>query len=159
MQPGPSDDEEAVDPGVFQLGYASAATQPFSDEDLVELLTKSRASNAERGVSGLLLYHEGSFLQVLEGDRSIVEALFDKIGEDPRHTDKLLLFRREGVERCFDEWTMGFHHLRPASGQVPSGLNRFLDTGATGLTADDGEWVRDILLGFREGRWRRTVDY
>jgi len=159
VRPDTFDDEESDDPGVFQLGYASAATHPFSDEELVELLAKSRASNAERDVSGLLLYHEGSFLQVLEGERSVVEAVFDKIGKDPRHTDKLLLFRREGVERCFDEWTMGFHQLKAGAGQVPSGLNRFLDTGATGLTADDGERIRDILLGFREGRWRRTVDY
>ncbi len=159
MRPEPSDDDEPVDPGVFQLGYASAATHPFSDEELVELLTRSRASNARREVSGLLLYHEGSFLQVLEGERSVVEALFDKIGEDPRHTDKLLLFRRDGVERCFDEWTMGFHQLKPGAGKAPSGLNRFLDTGATGLTEEDGERIRDVLLGFREGRWRRTVDY
>lgn len=148
-----------MDIGVFQLGYASAATHPFSDEELVDLLATSRASNAERGISGLLLYHEGSFLQVLEGDRSVVEALFDRIGEDPRHTDKLLLFRRQGVARCFDEWTMGFRHLRAGTNQVPPGLNRFLETGATGLTADDGERIRDVLLGFREGRWRRTVDY
>ncbi len=152
-----SDAERPAEPGVFQLGYASAATHPFSDDELVELLAKSRASNAERDVSGLLLYHEGSFLQVLEGDRAVVEALFDRIGEDTRHTDKLLLFRREGVERCFDEWTMGFHRLR--EGDVPPGLNRFLDTGATGLAAEDGESVRNVLLGFREGRWRRTVDY
>ncbi|MEM7323479.1 MAG: BLUF domain-containing protein [Actinomycetota bacterium] len=143
-------------PTVFQLGYASAAKRPFTDDELVELLTKARVANAARNVSGLLLYHQGSFLQVLEGEKSVVEALYRKIGEDPRHTDKVLLFRREDVERCFDQWTMGFHHAR--SGQTPPGLNRFLETGAAGLTAEDGETVRDVLLGFRDGRWRRTVD-
>lgn len=152
-------DEDAADSFVFQLGYASAATHPFTDEELVELLTTSRSNNAGRGVSGLLLYHEGSFLQVLEGEREVVEKLFDKIAEDPRHTNKLLLFRRERVERCFDEWTMGFRHLRTGAATPPPGLNRFLDTGASGLTAEDGERIRDVLLGFREGRWRRTVDH
>lgn len=157
MDSDPTGDQEAATARVFQLGYASAATHPFTDEELVELLTKSRANNAGRGVSGLLLYHEGSFLQVLEGERQVVENLFDKIEEDPRHTDKLLLFRREDVERCFDDWTMGFHHLR--TGGSPPGLNRFLETGASGLSSDDGERIRDVLLGFRDGRWRRTVDH
>ncbi|MEM9561783.1 MAG: BLUF domain-containing protein [Actinomycetota bacterium] len=153
--PAAPDAEEEDDGLVFQLGYASAATRPFTDDELDELLTTSRANNAKRGVSGLLLYHEGSFLQVLEGERSLVEALFDKIAEDPRHTDKLLLFRNDGVQRCFDHWTMGFHRLR--KGDAPPGLNRFLETGATGLAADDGENIRNVLLGFRDGRWRRTV--
>ena len=143
---------------VFQLGYASAATRPFSDEELVELLSRARIKNESLGVTGMLLYHEGSFLQILEGDQERVESLYETISRDPRHTDAMLLFRRDGEQRHFDEWTMGFHRVRPGS-DVPEGLNRFLQTGATGITETDGERMRDVLLGFRDGKWRRVVDH
>lgn len=144
---------------VFQLGYASAASHPFTDEELVELLAKARAKNQALGITGMLLYHEGSFLQILEGEQKAVEDLYQIISTDSRHTDAMLLFRKEGEERGFDQWTMGFHHLSPNPADNPEGLNRFLQTGATGLKDGDGEKIRDVLLGFRSGKWRRVVDH
>lgn len=143
---------------VFQLGYASAATDTFDAEELFELLTKARQNNAKLGVTGMLLYHEGSFLQVLEGDQETVEALYTKIGRDPRHKSPLLLFRHEQRPRSFGDWTMGFHELLSDGSEPPAGLNRFLQTGAAGLKAEDGERIYEVLLGFRDGRWRRSVD-
>jgi len=142
---------------VFQLGYSSAAARPFDAGELVELLTKARENNAALGVTGMLLYHDGSFLQVLEGERQTVEALYDKIADDPRHLKPMLLFRHEDHPRSFGEWTMGFHELLRGGIEPPAGLNRFLQTGAAGLKAEDGERIYDVLLGFRDGRWRRVV--
>lgn len=144
---------------VLQLGYASAGTVDFSDEDLVELLAKSRSNNAAAGISGMLLYHEGSFLQVLEGPEEAVEDLYERICKDRRHTEAILLFRRVHDHRQFDNWTMGFHRVSTEISKRPPGLNEFLATGVTTITDRDAEKVRNILLGFREGRWRRLVDH
>lgn len=144
---------------VLQLGYASAGTVDFSDEDLVELLAKSRRNNAAAGISGMLLYHEGSFLQVLEGPEEAVENLYERICKDTRHSEAILLFRREHDHRQFDNWTMGFHRVSSEFSKQPPGLNEFLATGVTTITDRDAEKVRNILLGFREGRWRRLVDH
>lgn len=144
---------------VFQLGYASAAAEPFSDDDLKELLAKARTNNSALGVTGMLLYHEGSFIQILEGDERTVQTLYAKIAEDPRHSNAMLLFKARGAERSFDQWTMGFHELKKSSVVTPVGLNRFLDNGISGITTEDGEKIKDVLLGFREGKWRRTVDH
>jgi hypothetical protein len=62
-----------------EIIYASAQTQPFSSAQLTELLAKARRNNQALHVSGLLLYHRGSFLQVLEGDEAVVAG--SKIGE------------------------------------------------------------------------------
>lgn len=144
---------------VFQLGYASAATEPFSQEELEELLAKAREKNSSLGVTGMLLYHEGSFIQILEGQEQVVTDLYAKIAEDPRHANAMLLFKSEATERSFDQWTMGFHQLKKNSADTPQGLNRFLDNGASGITSEDGEKIKGILLGFRGGKWRRTVDH
>ncbi len=143
---------------VFQLGYASAAAHPFEADELVELLSKARRKNDALGITGMLLYHEGSFLQILEGDKRTVEDLYEIIAADPRHCDPLLLFRHENNPRSFGNWTMGFHELLKDSSHPPPGLNRFLQTGASGLEVSDGERIYDILLGFRQGKWRRTVN-
>ena len=155
--PTTGDDHETVEL-VLQLGYASAATHRFERDELVDLLASSRRNNARRRITGMLLYHDGSFLQVLEGEAAAVESLYETITEDPRHTDAILLFRRPDTERAFGDWTMGFHAVdNPAD--APPGLNRFLETGLTGLSADDGAAIRQVLLGFRDGRWRRTVEH
>lgn len=62
-------------------------------------------------MSGLLLYCNQSFLQVLEGETEPVEALYQKIEKDPRHDKLRLLSRAPITVRKFPEWSMGFEHV------------------------------------------------
>lgn len=140
---------------VFQLVYASAATVAFNEKDLEELLAKARKNNQLLGVTGILLYHDGSFIQALEGERQTVLDLYEKIMADPRHASGMLLYRGEVQERCFADWSMGFQRLRAGEVRSIPGLSDFLSTGRTGLTAEDGQRIRAILIGFRDGKWRR----
>lgn len=153
-----SDDETVTSTEVFQLGYASAATHPYSTDDLKDLLAKARSNNARLGITGVLLYHDGSFLQVLEGEKDAVESLYEKISQDPNHTNAMLLFRDTAPERCFDQWTMGFRHLRKEDAKRLPGLNLFMEYGVTGLSGDDGAKLKRILFAFREGKWHRSID-
>ena len=93
---------------MLQLVYASAATKPFSDDALTTLLTKARARNTFYSVTGMLLYHSGSFLQVLEGPEASVDLILSSIARDPRHKNTKILFRQTTREREFQDWAMGF---------------------------------------------------
>ena len=73
-------------PALVHLVYTSIAAREFSKEDHTELLKKSRAANELLGVTGMLLFSEGNFFQVLEGEPEVVDALYTKISRDPRHT-------------------------------------------------------------------------
>ena len=88
--PQPAQDPDAL----FHLGYVSTEAVKFSDEALIALLTEARNANTDRNVTGLLLYREGSFYQVLEGSESAVMATFHDIG-DPRHKEVRVLFNGE----------------------------------------------------------------
>ena len=70
---------------MYQLVYVSTATEPFSSEELTRLLETSRKNNTADGVTGMLLYHDGNFFQVLEGDRDAVIGVFRRVERDPRH--------------------------------------------------------------------------
>ncbi|MEL7157755.1 MAG: hypothetical protein AAFN30_14295, partial [Actinomycetota bacterium] len=61
----------------------------------------------------------------------------------------------ETEERVFDEWTMGFHRLDPTQANHPPGLNRFMQSGVLGVSVEDGERIRQILIGFKTGKWHR----
>lgn len=141
---------------VYQLVYASRAARPFTDTDLAELLSRSRTKNDRLDVTGMLLFHEGSFIQALEGERETVEALYERIAEDPRHDDALLLHRGEQEGRSFEGWSMGYEQVGAVTPPLPEGFNRFLQTGALGLHVDDGALVRRVLIGFRDGKYRRV---
>jgi hypothetical protein len=96
---------------VFQLVYVSVAARPFTSAELVGLLLRSRARNAELGVTGVLLHRDGRFLQLLEGDEDVVRGLYASIAQDPRHHDVELVGHRRRLLRQFPAWTMTFRDL------------------------------------------------
>ena len=140
---------------VYQIVYISAQTVEFDDAALRELLAVARKNNHAAGISGMLLYHDGSFIQVLEGDQDTVERLFDKIDLDKRHTNTTVIFRGHAEERTFDEWAMGYLSVKSLR-DIPEGFHPFLSSGFQG-DEDSDNAVRSTLLAFREGRWRASV--
>ena len=96
--------------------------------ELRKILNKSCENNARLGVTGLLLYKDGSFMQMLEGERETVEQLYAKIRRDPRHSGIIVLFRGETPEREFPDWSMGFRDLESGDAHELPGFNEFMNT-------------------------------
>jgi Sensors of blue-light using FAD len=94
---------------IFHLIYISSATRLFTDADLSDILSKSQLNNKKCDVTGLLLYHEGNILQLLEGDEETVRNLYFKIEQDSRHTNLSTLITGTADKRNFPEWFMGFN--------------------------------------------------
>ncbi|MDL2336259.1 MAG: BLUF domain-containing protein [Pseudomonadota bacterium] len=96
---------------LVRLMYASRAADSVNQNELVSILKKSKANNPDIGVTGVLCFSAGIFLQVLEGGRSPVSALYNRIANDPRHHDVVLLSYEEVEERHFAGWSMGRANL------------------------------------------------
>jgi len=92
---------------LVRLMYASRAVPAVDQEELLAILRKSKSNNPSLGVTGVLCFSEGIFLQVLEGGRSGVNKLYNRIASDTRHTDVELLCYEEIGERKFAGWSMG----------------------------------------------------
>jgi hypothetical protein len=97
---------------LVRLMYASRANDPINSDDLIAILKKSKVNNVAVGVTGVLCFSGGIFLQVLEGGRTAVSALYNKISTDPRHREVTLLNFEEIGERCFASWSMGQVNLQ-----------------------------------------------
>jgi hypothetical protein len=94
---------------MHQIVYTSTATEHLSCADLNELLLGARNRNKTLGVSGMLVFHGGTFLQALEGEKRAVNEIFASILTDPRHRDIEVLHRGPGFDqRVFGDWSMGF---------------------------------------------------
>lgn len=112
---------------LFSLIYASSAVELFSTADLVSLMETCRRNNTAAGVTGMLLYKAGNFMQVLEGEEEVVRGLHAKIQHDPRHRGLMTLTEHMIPQRQFGEWSMGFRNLSdPALRDLP-GYNEFLN--------------------------------
>jgi hypothetical protein len=91
--------------------YLSRVSQKLSSEELVALLVKARRRNALAGITGAMVYGEGQFMQVLEGEATAVTTLYERIVADPRHQAILKLADKPVAERTFMEWSMAFREL------------------------------------------------
>jgi hypothetical protein len=91
---------------LVRLLYASRAIDPASAE-IEQILAQSRQGNPGLGITGILCYGGGIFLQAIEGGRNAVSELYGHIQRDPRHKDVILLHYEEISERRFSGWTMG----------------------------------------------------
>jgi hypothetical protein len=87
----------------------SSATKFLSEEDISSLLHKARQYNLEHNITGILLYIDGDFLQILEGNKHDVYDLFLKIKTDTKHRGIIVVHEGKKAARQFKEWTMGFH--------------------------------------------------
>ena len=91
---------------LVRLLYASRAVDTSADA-IDAILSQSRQSNPVCGITGILCYGGGIFLQAIEGGRMAVSELFGHIQKDARHEDVVLLHYEEIPERRFGGWTMG----------------------------------------------------
>ena len=96
---------------IYCLVFTSVATRKISDEDLKGLLVKSRQYNLALNITGMLLYLDPYFMQILEGDESIIDEKFKKISNDEMHHKVSLIYKQPIKERSFSKWTMGFNKI------------------------------------------------
>lgn len=135
---------------MFFLTYVSTATEDLSKSDLNELLAQCRKNNAELGITGMLLYKEGNFMQVLEGEESTVRSLYTKIARDPRHKGEILLQQGALEERHFPGWSMGYRDLESQEARSNPDYSDFLNTPLTGqeFSANPSR-SQKLLLSFK----------
>ena len=92
----------------IQLLYLSNAKPELKQAELDKILEVSRRNNPSRDITGLLVFANGVFIQVLEGPSSEVTNLFETICDDTRHQEVAMLGEYVGQERIFSKWSMGF---------------------------------------------------
>ncbi|HEY0792096.1 MAG TPA: BLUF domain-containing protein [Chthoniobacterales bacterium] len=116
---------------MFFLVYVSSAVNLFSKGELLKLLDISRCNNAKLGVTGMLLYKNGNFMQLIEGPEQAVRTLHAKIAIDSRHRGLITLLQGHQENREFEHWSMGFQSLDSEEVGPHPGYSDILDVTLT----------------------------
>lgn len=135
-----------LDTSVYQVLYRSRAVRPFSAAQLHGLLARARAYNVQHQITGLLLYSDGRFVQVLEGPEEVVRTLFGRIQQDPRHTQVVTVSEGPGPGRRFADWGMGFG--RTVEAGTTEALNKLLVPDGVLPPENVGPYLRGLLESF-----------
>jgi hypothetical protein len=102
---------ERLDASSYHILYRSKASQTPTEADLQALLEEARTYNAQYGVTGLLLYSDGRYVQLFEGPEEVVRSLYARIQADPRHTQVVTVSDGPGPQRWFADWNMAFGYV------------------------------------------------
>lgn len=138
---------------LVRLLYASKLVAPNDPTVIDSILLQSRAHNPALGITGILVYSEGIFLQAIEGGRKQVSELYGFITKDTRHTDVVLLHYEEITERRYGCWTMGQVNLAKVNAsmllkysETPE-LNPYSVSGAVSLALLEELMVSAAVIG------------
>ena len=121
------------------------------DQDLADLLTQARANNERRAITGMLLFKDGRFIQLLEGHEDQVQESFERIRKDERHTAVELLWLRYAQYRDFPDWTMGFLNADEVDPATLKGFSPFLERDLRyEKFIENSTEVHEMLQAFKE---------
>jgi Sensors of blue-light using FAD len=135
---------------MFSLTYVSSAMNPFTPRELRGLLEIANHNNRKLDVTGMLLYKDGNFMQVLEGDERVVRSVHERIARDPRHRGVTTLLQGETPGREFQNWSMGFKDLG-ADVDNPEGYSEFLNVPLNSPQFFDSPGkAQRLLLSFKK---------
>ncbi|MFT6790267.1 MAG: hypothetical protein ACJAVX_003668 [Pseudoalteromonas rhizosphaerae] len=121
-----------------RLIYASTITEHFNPSSLEEIIEKAALNNEKNNVTGMLCFNRKYFLQCIEGSRTDVNKTYNKILNDKRHTEIILLDYREINAREFSNWSMGYVPTSRLSAQINlkfSGSSEFSPYKISGASA------------------------
>lgn len=131
-----------------EIVYVSLASKPLQDSELCALLSQSRRDNTALGVTGMLVYHAGKFLQLIEGEQAVIADLYNAIAQDSRHQSIEKIWDAPLKARSFSDWSMAFvtdHPLAPAPAEGYALLSaQELFTHGSDATG------KKLLLGLRD---------
>lgn len=99
---------------LHRLVYISSAIPDLKHSQIQNLVDTSCHNNDKFQITGLLLFVEGNFMQVLEGSREHVLQLYENIKIDSRHTNLITMLSETITERMFPDWSLAFRTLEPS---------------------------------------------
>ena len=133
---------------LYKIVYCSrnhiAGSLVERDKEILQILGTARANNSRKSITGALLFSSGFFAQVLEGPRASIEQIFERIQQDPRHSEVTVLESGAAEERSFPEWSMA--HVRLPSDSEASGVAATLNQALVNPVGA-GEDILDLLRG------------
>ena len=132
---------------IESLVYVSSATKLLNYEETMYLLKRARERNKEYGITGVLLYIDGNFMQYIEGPKDNLDIIYKIICDDKQHTGIILVSQETIEDRQFGDWAMAFQ-TKDFEGVVGSPGERTLIDMVLNLPGTNPSEARILLHSF-----------
>ncbi|MEM5473749.1 BLUF domain-containing protein [Hoeflea sp. AS60] len=133
---------------MLQMLYVSGSSKPMAVDDIQKILAVSRRNNLRDGITGMLLWADGVFIQILEGEADTVRSAFRRIESDDRHRNIMVVLEQTAEKRLFNQWSMGFKQL---DADMAADKKLFQISRAAlvdRITSEDGGLFLETVLAF-----------
>ena len=141
---------------MIQITYLSSATRAMSQADLEDILRTARENNARLGITGMLLYGNKTFIQILEGEEGVVHELVKTIKRDPRHTNFQIVKQKPIEQHEYADWSMGFKRVSGEDFEAVKGLEQFEEKDFNATFLEGHASIVDSLMDhFRKERQKQ----
>ena len=131
---------------MIRLVYVSTSGLRWTPDALNDLAARSAEKNAKAGLTGMLLFSRGNFMQCLEGEERAVRRLYERVAVDKRHAEVRTLLTQPAEERLFAQWWMGLLNLDAAGCELDRERLQRLLAASRGVTADNASSAHALAL-------------
>lgn len=136
---------------LYELIYTSLASKEMNPDDLKSILEISRANNEASDITGILMYHNRTFIQLLEGPKEEVLSTYERIKNDDRHSQVNKFWDNDIEKRNFDSWSMAFSELKDAEGIDSEYISFFTENGFDAELLNKKPSIgQELLLSLKE---------
>lgn len=136
---------------LYELLYSSFSEREMDADALMSLLESARTKNERLNVTGLLLYCNREYMQLIEGEEEVIRSLWKSIQSDSRHYSTRVMYEGPIEKRGFAGWSMGFRNLSNVNMKALPGYSSFLDKGFTSeILAQNPSSARQLLESVSE---------
>mgnify|MGYP000879430544 CR=1 FL=1 len=146
---------------MLTIAYVSKESWPMTKPELLLLLQQCRNLNVQHGITGLLAYEGGYFIQVIEGEEDKIEKLYSNIKNDRRNKNVTTLMHKEINNRVFKGWSMGFVNVTEQEQESLPAFSKFFESGFEfdNFTQQHTE-IFELLLEFKNNSLlEKIVEY
>ena len=133
---------------MLQMLYVRGAAPQMRHAEIEDILSASRRNNLRDGVTGMLLWADGVFIQILEGEPDTVRSLYRRIQADDRHRNLMVVLEQAAEKRLFSQWSMGFKQLDAERSADRKLFQISRQTLAERITREDGGLFLETALAF-----------
>ena len=134
-----------------QLVYVSNRKANCTTEEIEKILASCKQNNPPLNITGVLLYSEVKFIQLVEGDAKVIMGLYDKIKKDPRHSNVMMISYNTIKEKSFPSWHMGTRDISKTDVQFKTDISaedKKVFTNILGGKEENGQKVLNLLKRF-----------
>jgi hypothetical protein len=134
-----------------QLVYVSNRKPNCTSAEIEKILASCEKNNPSLSITGVLLYSDTKFIQLVEGEAKVIMELYDKIKKDTRHTSPMMISFNPIKEKSFPSWHMGTKDISKSDVQFKtdiSGEDKVIFNAILGGKVEDGQKVLNLLKSF-----------